>query len=250
MKKFLLVLGMAACLFGMTACGDDAYVAENFLPYGEDEAMEAAQGLFETIVQVVDEGQAKAFVQTYPDLADAVGSVEGSMSEIGAVNSVQSTAVDMGAEEAAVTVSVDGASHDAEAVVIYDSQGQLVSLTVNVIKPLSELMTNAALNTLLGMGTVFAVLILIAWIISLFKNINKLQGAIGKKKQAEAPAPAPAPIPAVPAAEEEAAEDDGELVAVIAAAIAAYESETGAAAEPGEFVVRSIRRRSGRWQKA
>ncbi len=250
MKKLLLVLGMTACIFGMTACGGIDESAEPLLPYGEDEALEAAQGLLETIVQVIDQGQAKAFVQTYPDLAEAVGSVEGSRSEIGAVNSVQSTAVEMGIDEASVTVSVDGESHDAEAVVVYDSQGQLVSLTVSVIKPLSELMTNAALNTLLGMGTVFAVLILIAWIISLFKNINKLQGAAGKKKQAEAPAPAPAPVPAVPAAEEEAAEDDGELVAVIAAAVAAYESETGHAAEPGEFVVRSIRRRSGKWQRA
>lgn len=252
MKKFLLVLGMMTCLFGMTACGSQIDMMESFLPYGEDEALEAAQGLVETIVQVIDQGQAKAFVQTYPELADAVGSVEGSWAEIGAVGSIESTAVDMGTDEAAVTVSMEGETHDAEAVVVYDDQGQLVSLTVSVIKPFGELMTNAALNTLLGMGTVFAVLILIAWIISLFKNINKLQGSMGKKKTAAAPAAAPAPAAAVPevqpAAEEEA--DDGELVAVIAAAIAAYESETGTAAEPGDFVVRSIRRRSGKWQKA
>lgn len=251
MKKLLLVFGMTACIFGMTACGGIDESAEPLLPYGEDEALEAAQGLFETIVQVIDQGQAKAFVQTYPDLAEAVGSVEGSWSEIGAVNSVQSTAVEMGIDEASVTVSVDGESHDAEAVVVYDSQGQLVSLTVSVIKPFGELMTNAALNTLLGMGTVFAVLILIAWIISLFKNINKLQkSSADRKKKESAPAPAAAPAAPVPETAEEPLEDDGELVAVIAAAVAAYESETGHTAEPGEFVVRSIRRRSGKWQRA
>ena len=118
MKKFLLVLGMITCIFGMTACGATDQLVESFLPYGEEEAMEAAQGLFETIVQVIDQGQAKSFVQTYPELAAAVGSVEGSWSEIGTINSVQSKAVEMGVDEATVTVSVDGASHDAEAVVI------------------------------------------------------------------------------------------------------------------------------------
>ena len=69
--------------------------------------------------------------------------------------------------------------------------------------------------------------------------------------QASAPAPAPAaPAPAPAPAEEEQEEelaDDGELVAVIAAAIAAYEGSTST----DGFVVRSIKRsKTNKWKRA
>ena len=108
-------------------------------------------------------------------------------------------------------------------------------------------MQNAALNTILGMGTVFVILILICLIIYCFNFIPKIQASFsGKKSEPEekreaAPAAvsAPAPVPAAPAPA--AVQDlaaDGELVAVIAAAIAASEG----APSPEGFVVRSIRR--------
>ena len=102
----------------------------------------------------------------------------------------------------------------------------------------SELMQKAALNTLIGMGTVFAVLILISIIIACFGFIPKIQAAFAKKEEApEAPAaPVVAPVAPEPVVEEE---DDTELVAVIAAAIAAYEGSTNTEG----FVVRSIHRR-------
>jgi sodium pump decarboxylase gamma subunit len=101
-------------------------------------------------------------------------------------------------------------------------------------------MAKAGLNTLIGMSTVFAVLILISLIIACFGFIPKIQAAFAKKEEKpEAPkAPAaPAVVPAAPEPVEEA--DDTELVAVIAAAIAAYEGSTNTEG----FVVRSIRRR-------
>ena len=88
----------------------------------------------------------------------------------------------------------------------------------------------------MGMGTVFAVLILIAVLIYCFTYIPKIQAAFAKKeKKVEAAADnAVAQI-----VENEAVqEDDLELIAVIAAAIAASE---GAASADG-YVVRSIRR--------
>ena len=98
-------------------------------------------------------------------------------------------------------------------------------------------MTKAGLNTLMGMGTVFAVLILIAVLISCFNFIPKIQAAFSKKdKKAEVAADnAVAQIVENEAVQEE---DDLELIAVIAAAIAASE---GASSTDG-YVVRSIRR--------
>lgn len=96
-------------------------------------------------------------------------------------------------------------------------------------------MGKAGLNTILGMGTVFIMLIVISFIISAFKLI----GNVGKKPAKEVSAPVAAPV-AAPEAEELV--DDTELVAVIMAAISAYE---GNASTDG-FVVRSIRKANRR----
>lgn len=97
------------------------------------------------------------------------------------------------------------------------------SLTINAHYSTAEILKKAGLNTILGMGTVFVVLIFISFIISLFRFIPELEKKFKNKKTAEpAKAPAPAPVPvAKPAAEEST--DDAELVAVISAAIAAAE---------------------------
>lgn len=109
-------------------------------------------------------------------------------------------------------------------------------------KDLGESMMNAGMNTLLGMGTVFAMLIIMSFIISLMKYIPQL---LDPKKKAPEPvaAPAlkpaaPAIVPEVPEVSEEDLSNDEELVAVISAAIAAYEGENNT----DGFVVRSIRR--------
>lgn len=94
----------------------------------------------------------------------------------------------------------------------------------------------AALNTLIGMGTVFAVLILIIGVISLFRFIPMIQDRFAGKKAAAVQEDAAAQI--VVSQEDTDVSDDLELVAVIAAAIAASE---GAASTDG-FVVRSIRK--------
>ena len=108
-----------------------------------------------------------------------------------------------------------------------------------------EIAEKAALNTLIGMGSVFAVLILLAFIISLFRYVSVFENR-GKAKKAEAEkAAAPAPAPAAPAAVGDRA-DDLQLIAVITAAIAAAEGTS-----TDGFVVRSIKRRSNnKWKKA
>ena len=109
-------------------------------------------------------------------------------------------------------------------------------------------MAKAGMNTLMGMGVVFAVLIFISWLISMFKYINVFEAKMKAKKAAAAPAPqaapaAPAPAPAAAPAEEENLTDDTELVSVITAAIAAYE---GKETVDNGLVVRSIKRVSNR----
>lgn len=122
----------------------------------------------------------------------------------------------------------------------FDDKMNMESITINADYSLSEILTKAGLNTLLGMGTVFVVLIFISFIISLFKYIPAIEAKF-KKKTPETPAPAA--VHAELLDETEVVSDDSELVAAIAAAIAAYEGTS-----TDGFVVRSIKRRkSNKW---
>lgn len=100
----------------------------------------------------------------------------------------------------------------------------------------------ALLNTVMGMGTVFIVLIFISFIISLFKYIPAIQEKFSKKDAQPAPAKKPAQTKAsVAVEEEEELVDDAQLVAVITAAIMAS-CQTKNAVSADKLVVKSIRR--------
>ena len=114
---------------------------------------------------------------------------------------------------------------------------------------IEDAMAEATVNTIIGITVVFLALLFISFVISLFKYINKFEQKLADKKAGKAaPAPqqAPAPAPVVEAAPET---DDLELIAVITAAIHAYEEAQGNAVS-GDLVVRSIKKRNSRWQNA
>ena len=100
---------------------------------------------------------------------------------------------------------------------------------------LGEKMANAAGNTLMGMGTVFLVLIFISLLISCFKFIPQIMDKFTKKPSVEEKPEVVEETSETVTANEE---NDSELIAVIAAAIAASEQTS-----TDSFVVRSIRRR-------
>lgn len=123
----------------------------------------------------------------------------------------------------------------------FDEDMNADALDIGAKYTIGEIMKKAGLNTLLGMGTVFAVLIFLAFVISLIKYIPAFIDRLQKKEEA----PVKEESPVMPSVDEVAADetDDLELVAVITAAIAASEG-TGT----DGFVVRSIRRRpSNNW---
>lgn len=112
---------------------------------------------------------------------------------------------------------------------------------------LGEILKNALLNTILGMGVVFSVLIFISLLISLLAFIPKIQAAYRKKTQTQQPEKEPenTSSPIIPNPVENMPQDDLELIAVISAAIAA---STGMSED--DFVVRSIRRsNANNWNK-
>ncbi len=149
-------------------------------------------------------------------------------------------AITLGCTERAVNMNI-----------AYDTEMNVTDITFSPVYSIGEAMTKAALNTLLGMGSVFCVLILIMCIIYLFGIIPKIQKSLDEKKankeKSATEKSVDKTIEKIVEKEEGDLVDDTELVAVISAAIAAYEGNTSA----DGFVVRSIRKsQSKKWQNA
>ncbi len=131
-----------------------------------------------------------------------------------------------------------------------------VEMVVSPVYSSKEMLSQAAVNTLTGMGVVFCVLVFISFIISLLKFLPALLAKKPKVPEADKPAAAE-DMPkktvkikqAAPPAESasENLMDNKELVAVITAAVYAAAGAGGATGVPGavskdKLVVRSIKR--------
>ena len=138
--------------------------------------------------------------------------------------------------------TITGTKHTALMEMYLNNSGIPTDVGVTVNKTTGEKLENAGLNTLLGMGMAFTVLIIISLIISLFPLIF---GTGRKKKESDKEIAQKAMDNTITQiADKEDLSSDAELVAVIAAAIAAYE---GSASTDG-FTVRSIRRVNSKWK--
>lgn len=255
---------MISCIIGLTACGGEetlteaqqtrkqeaesyskeiVYMFANYLCQGypfevSDYTLEEIEYLFQNMVEIRVDGYA---------VSKAVPSFRSGIEVIGKVTGTGEAKVKFDGNQIVVELEVQGEKKDAVAEIILsnDMFFKLESASLNPKSTFGELMAKAGLNTLIGMGTVFAVLILISLIISCFGFIPKIQAAAAKRREAkqtvEQAAGIDNAVAQIAAREEESGEtEDLELVAVIAAAIAARE---GAASADG-FVVRSIRRRA------
>lgn len=103
-------------------------------------------------------------------------------------------------------------------------------------------MAKAGMNTLMGMGIVFIVLILISMVISLLKYVPMLFEKLSGSKKEEVSQAIDHVVSTIEETETNLV-DDSELVVVITAAITAFEAENAGTTSEGGFVVRSIRRR-------
>lgn len=232
MKKLLLVLGMITCMLGLTACSSTKEAVND---YGitEEVAAQYAAGLVSSMHEIVLTGQEAQYASDEV-IANALTNYKAALADMGDYQSVLETTVTYD-KQIIINTLIQGSLRQANVEIILDSEALVpTSVSTNVVYSFGEMMTKAALNTLMGMGTVFLVLIIIIILISSFSLINNAQ----KKEEAPKVVPKPAPVvETAPPAEE--LTDDLELVAVIAAAIAAYEGKSSA----DGYVVRSLRKR-------
>lgn len=268
-NKVITALLMLACIFSLTACnkveepsavtksniataesktdivlgvmpiliGDAEFVSE----VSEYNNIELGK-IFESQIYFRTQGQYTVEVEGKA-IRNAITSFTSANDTVGAISKLNDKKTVVKGDTIIVTVPAECEKGTGEIELIFSNDifCKMESCTFNVNQTMGDLMTKAGLNTLIGMGTVFIVLILISIIISCFAIIPKIQGLFNKKKEV------PVVETAAPAVvEEEEFADDTELVAVIAAAIAAYEGTS-----TDGFVVRSIKRsKTSKWNRA
>lgn len=266
-KKFSLLLCMMLCVFGLAACSNttissdatkESIKQKELNSYTEDIKIWTTD-MLNFLDDTADEK-----IKEYAEKADALDDVNkkdyivnpGGMNvatvefyngwvksreDLGELKSIDNISVTISEETGElcmVTVDATYANRTCMFELTIDEDLNLVSGAINATYTTGEKMTKAAMNTLIGMGTVFAVLIFISFIISLLKYVN----LIGAKKEKAPKKEEQASVDSVIAqivSQEESEADDLELIAVIAAAIAASEGRTST----DGLVVRSIRRR-------
>ncbi len=271
LRKIFLGLGLASCLTAMSAgcvfaeemtetvsvsetekqtqgaeldlamikCEDEdlSEQLKNTLAYSSEGFLNTVMGYSEEVLNdTIENGSdfesaiASAWADQKENLSEFVGIKQHSISENNHIYTV--------------VTSVQFKNKSADMSVTYDADLQPIDAVIDVEKSLGENMKEAGMNFILGIGTVFVMLIFLSFVIGLLKPVSEMIEGKNKKQ----PVPAQPPVPVIPAVEEEEEElvDDLELVAVITAAIAASENTSS-----DGFVVRSIKRANHRkWQKA
>lgn len=233
-----------ALTFTMSVC---AFAADEVTDDEVANYKSAAETLISQIAGFSDEEIETYLAQNDAFTTATMESWKGVKDELGAYSSIVSQNVEKDGDVVTISTVAQFEKAKADVVLMLDlGQQMYTSMTYSVQYSLAANMQRAGMNTLMGIGIVFLMLVFLSFVIGLFKYIEKFQN-VGKKKAAEeAPKAEEAPAPAI--AQSEAADedfaDDLELVAVISAAIAAYENTSG-----DSFVVRSIKK-SNKWHRA
>ena len=175
-----------------------------------------------------------------PDFLSIIGAWEAGEAECGQYLSHGDYEVEVKSDSVVISTLAQYEEREATISFTFNEKSFMESMDVSAKFTMSEILVKAGLNTLLGMGTVFAVLIFLALLIDAMKYIPVILDKFTKKSAPAVEAPKAAPVVEEAVVDET---DDLELVAVITAAIAASEGTS-----TDGFVVRSIRRRpSNHW---
>ena len=192
MKQKIKRIFLAALLCMTVILGTltTAYAAKTVS--AEDEAMvrSVAEQVLQSVVTLddasLDNYAGQAEMMGDPVLAAGLQNWKQLRSELGPFVSMDSTrviAVDNGYQ---ANVQITCGQRQADVAIGFDDQGKFTRFSFEKVETLSEKLESAFFNMLIGMGTVFAVLLFIAFIISRFKVINVYAEGIEKKKKADA----------------------------------------------------------------
>ena len=235
-KKISLIFCLCLMVLGLAACGDPTQ--QDYFGMTYEELQSTMEQEVTALVALDDQG--RIYLQTYGNnvAMRLIETWDEATGDLGAFQGFGEFAVTKAQDTLTVEQNVNYPGRQVVVTYVYTynyatGMAELTDASVDKVYTMGEKMSKAGLNTLMGMGTVFSVLILISLLIYCFRFIPNGQNRDVPERIA-APEAVSAPSSAVP----EQLTDDLELVAVISAAIAA---STGTSTD--NFVVRSIRRR-------
>ncbi|MGN0350968.1 MAG: OadG family protein [Roseburia sp.] len=234
-KKISLLLCMIVTMMTMllAACGTDPTTVD-YNGYSYDELKTNAQGTVSALVSMTEEEKEYYLAYSSETLAELINSWDETVADLGAYQGLGEFTVTKSGKTLSTEQVVVFEERDVVVTYVYNYNSmEMTGVTVDKVYTLGETMSKAGLNTLMGIGTVFVVLILISLIIYCFNIFPYLE----KKKAAKKATVVETSADVAVAATEEVT-DDLELIAVISAAIAASEGTS-----TDSFVVRSIHRR-------
>ena len=239
-RSFMAAAAVSVAALAMTACGS-SNTEESSLRLPDEATQQSLIDSFGSVLQNIsqlDDASIKSYLESDDAFsASAATAWDSNGKSLGAYVETVSGKMKVNEDSYLVTLQVKFEKRTAECVFTLDKNGNPTGVSIDPVYTMGEKMTQAAQNTVMGVVIVFVMLIFLSFIISLMKYIPGMVESFGKKKAAPVEAK-PAPVQAAPVQEEEELVDDGELVAVIAAAIAA-----ATATSTDGFVVRSINRR-------
>ena len=247
-KKISVIFALVICLIAFASCG-----SADTSTYGGRTVAELKTGSENLASQLVSLSQSdlKQYYESYKKQAEADPDNEDykiyetmfknfldNTKGLGSFVEFSDFSVSKAGKNITTTLTMKYEKRNATLVMVYKSynMSKPTSINFNPVYSLKETMGKAALNVVMGMVTVFAVLILICLVIYCFRIIPYLQKKHDNKTAVQSEAVASTAQASQGVSED--TENTEELIAVISAAVAAA---TGASTD--SFVVRSIKRR-------
>ena len=179
---------MITCMACLAACGAEEAQSG---PISDEQALQIGTTIVDQMNTIVSQGAIEQYVDQ-PALYNGFLGWKSALDDIGVYEGVSGGSVSFGDEEVTITVEVLGSSHNAAVeIVLDDALVTYIGITTNVHYSTGEIMAKAGMNTVIGMGTVFVVLILISLIISCFTLVSKFEAKQKKEEPAAAAVAAP-----------------------------------------------------------
>lgn len=238
MKKIIAILCMFTLVFSTLLY--TSAETKSYNGYTADDLKSNSESLYTSLSSFSQE-EIDQYIKSEDSItSQAVQSWANIKDEIGDFIAIGDFAIEESEDVITTKLSIDYTQKDITLTVVFDENLTVLSILLEKENTIAEKMGRAGLNTIMGMGTVFVILIFITFLISLFKYIRKWEEN-GKSKNGnqklEEEVEDKKPTVEVEVLEQNLV-DDLELVAVISAAIA---SATDTSVDG--FVVRSIKRR-------
>ena len=251
-KKLFLIVSLCMFVLSLTACGEDPKKVDyNGVTY--DQLESSSKNLANSLVELSDEDIGLIMQNSDEITVKLVTKWQELKPGIGEYKDFGDFTIEKSGKTLTTMQTLNFTKRNVTLTCVYNYlEMEVTDITLDEIYTLGETMQKAAMNTLMGMGTVFTILILISLIIWGFKIIPYMQQKKEAKKQTAGTGDTnraseiQALTNAVQLASQQQAQaqaqpevqDDLELIAVISAAVAAAAGTT-----TDGFVVRSIRRR-------